>query len=263
MECRISRGTMQFAMVAALLAIIAVGCRAKIVDSPNTTNLELPSEILGDVVEAVDSQTKQNVQPNETVNPVGETTEPTKAEPPREFRFDEEEAARIYKPSVVLSSEHERSCLCKVGDEFPALSLPDFDGDMSTLSDLFGEKLTLVVFWNQSNDFARGQFAKLNHDVIDEYFGTGLQVVAINVGDSSEDVKQLAEEFDVSATCLLDKDGKAFSQIATTKFPRTYLLDSAGKVVWFDIEYSRDMRRELRNAILFSLFGEQISSEDS
>ncbi len=31
--------------------------------------------------------------------------------------------------------------------------------------------------------------------------------------------------------------------------PRTYLVDSQGKILWFDMEYSRSTRRDLRDAI--------------
>jgi hypothetical protein len=35
--------------------------------------------------------------------------------------------------------------------------------------------------------------------------------------------------------------------------PRTYLLDSSGKILWFDLEYSRSTRRELNQAIRYVL----------
>jgi hypothetical protein len=31
--------------------------------------------------------------------------------------------------------------------------------------------------------------------------------------------------------------------------PRTYLLDPTGKILWFDVEYSRSTRRDLSEAL--------------
>ena len=48
---------------------------------------------------------------------------------------------------------------------------------------------------------------------------------------------------------LLDADSKAFSQIGAAALPRVYVLDTDGKIVWFDIEYSEATRRELRQTL--------------
>jgi hypothetical protein len=79
--------------------------------------------------------------------------------------------------------------------------------------------------------------------------------VAVNVGDSVDVVKKIQQELESPVPCLLDTDGSRFSEIASEKLPRTYVLDAEGKILWFDVEYSRGMRRELRNAIFFHLHG--------
>ena len=52
---------------------------------------------------------------------------------------------------------------------------------------------------------------------------------------------------------LVDKDEELFSQFASTGGPRTYLLDKDGTILWFDIEYSQSMQRELENALNYYL----------
>jgi hypothetical protein len=52
---------------------------------------------------------------------------------------------------------------------------------------------------------------------------------------------------------LSDKDGAAHKQVATSKLPRSYLLDPSGKILWFDLEYSPTTRRDLAQAIRFTL----------
>jgi len=55
---------------------------------------------------------------------------------------------------------------------------------------------------------------------------------------------------------LLDADGSAMAKVGLEKLPRTYLLDAQGKILWFDIEYSRSTRRELLEAVRFVLGAE-------
>jgi hypothetical protein len=49
--------------------------------------------------------------------------------------------------------------------------------------------------------------------------------------------------------------------VATEHLPRTYLLDAEGRILWFDLEYSRATARELINALHFFL--ENGSGNDS
>ena len=48
---------------------------------------------------------------------------------------------------------------------------------------------------------------------------------------------------------LLDADGKAFAQVGSERLPRVFVVDPAGKILWFDIEYSQTTRRELHQAL--------------
>jgi hypothetical protein len=66
-------------------------------------------------------------------------------------------------------------------------------------------------------------------------------------------VQELAVKHGVTIPSLLDSDGAAFGQVATSLLPRTYLLDAAGRIVWFDLEYSRSQRLELHNAVYHQL----------
>jgi hypothetical protein len=56
---------------------------------------------------------------------------------------------------------------------------------------------------------------------------------------------------------LLDSKGELFARIAKDPklkwMPRTYLLDAGGRILWFDVEYSRPMRRDLVEAIRVTL----------
>ena len=161
--------------------------------------------------------------------------------------------ADLHRPQMLLTEAHAKTCLVKLGDQMPKLTLVDLEGSPQTLTDLYGRKLTVVVFWTDDKVFAREQFARLTQEVLQPFSQFGVNVVAVNVGDPPDVARSLAAEHDVDFPCLLDPDGTAFAQLATTKLPRTYLLDSQGTIRWFDIEYSQTTARELRNAIYYYL----------
>lgn len=159
----------------------------------------------------------------------------------------------LHEPVVAMSDAHAKTCLVNVGDPFPELKLAELGGSEEELSQLRGKKLTVVVFWNTKKVYAAEQFTRLKEEVSAAYSKFGVSVVAINVGDSPEAVKRLAQEYEIDFPCLLDPSGEAFKQVAKDKLPRTYLLDASGKILWFDLEYSQGTRYELNNAVFFYL----------
>lgn len=173
------------------------------------------------------------------------------AAPPRPIAI--ELSQPLHEPVVVLSSAHAATNKVGVGDAMPAIALPDLNGQVHKLSDLYGERATVVVFWSAGRLFAEEQFARLNSEVVEPFQSAGVRVIAINVGDPVDEVQTLAKQHAVKATTLSDETGEAFAQVASAHLPRTYVLDSAGKIMWLDLEYSRITRRELRNAIVYQL----------
>jgi peroxiredoxin len=159
--------------------------------------------------------------------------------------------AELHKPEVILSQHHAQTCLVGVGDPFPNLTLPDLEGNSRELTQLYGDRMTIVVFWTSKGLYAREQFSRIMYECHDRYGALGVRVVAINVGDSPEVVQELATQHGVTIPCLLDADGAAFDQVAADLLPRIYLLDAAGRILWFDLEYSRSQRLALHNAVYF------------
>ncbi len=164
----------------------------------------------------------------------------------------------LQRPTVVLSAGHAALCSVRVGDAMPTLTLVDVSAQDQTLPDLFGEKLTVVVFWTLEHPYAAEQFERLHAEVVGPYAEFGVNTVAINAGDPPELVQAAGQQTGAAFPVLLDVDGLSFGQVATGKLPRTYLLDPAGRILWFDIEYSESTRRELNNAILWHLIKEPI-----
>jgi peroxiredoxin len=131
-----------------------------------------------------------------------------------------------------------------------AFELPKLGSDNQTkLADLFGKKATVVVFWKGDRRMGKQQLADLGKEVVQPFGNEGVSVVGVAVDQSPKEAQAALKKAGASFTNLNDADGKAFAQMGSGRFPRTYVLNPSGKIVWFDIEYSMATRRELHQAL--------------
>ncbi len=167
--------------------------------------------------------------------------------------FGEVADAELTMPRVSLTQDHADACRVKVGDPFPESELNDTAGQARRLSDLRGQKLTVVVFWNGKKANSREELADLEPAILARFGTGGVGIVGVNSGDDPQLVGELAKQSGASFPVLCDPEQNLLAQVAPGKVPATYLLDATGKVLWFDIEYSRSTRRELAEAIRYTL----------
>jgi peroxiredoxin len=156
-------------------------------------------------------------------------------------------------PVVKMPASLEGTCLVKVGGSIPEAELANLEGKKVALRSLFGKKLTVLLFWQSENLYATQALELLELDVAKPFAEKGVRVVGISVKDSPEAARKAVAEPGVKYPNLVDPKGEFFAKVATEKIPRVYLLDSAGKVLWLDIEYSSSTRRDLEQAIKLTL----------
>jgi peroxiredoxin len=211
------------------------------------------------VAEAPKPTRDDQVKPATAVAPLPEVTAPS-AEPaelpvllegklPLEAPIDSGQQM----PPVFFTEQHAQTCRVFVGDPFPALESADVDGQSRNFGDLLGEQLTIVVFWSSKLPTSVEELADLQKRFLGEFGDQGVSVVAVNVGDEPNVAKEFAQHSGATYPQLADPERQAFAQVATEKLPRTYLLDASGKILWFDMEYSRTTRQQLLSAIRYSL----------
>ena len=128
------------------------------------------------------------------------------------------------------------------------------------LKSLYGESLTVLFFWNVGTTaYSQQSIAEaledMQKDVLEPFTAKELKVVGINVGNKPDDAKKVLDAGGVKFPILFDPQGGYFKSVATEKLPRVYLLDASGKILWFDIDYTRPTRRELQTAIKAVLVG--------
>ncbi len=156
-------------------------------------------------------------------------------------------------PEVKMPAALAQTCLVKVGDAMPDTELTSVDGKRLAIRSLLGKKLTVVLFWQSENMYATQALEYLELDVVKQFGDKGVQVVGIGVKDPPDAARKAVEDAGAKYVHLLDPQGEYFAKVATEKIPRVYLLDAAGKILWFDIEYSTSTRRDLERAIQFAL----------
>jgi hypothetical protein len=154
-------------------------------------------------------------------------------------------------PKVALSEALRATCLVNVGDTMPEAELPDLNGKPRALGSLCGRKLTVVCLWKVGTTRrSREALQDLMREVSVPFGPKGVSVVGINVGDLPAAAKDQVVQAGATFPNLLDPKGEYMAKIAKDKrTPRVFLLDAGGKVLWFDVEYSRTSRRDLTQGI--------------
>lgn len=151
-------------------------------------------------------------------------------------------------PSVVLSKQHQELCRVKIGDALPAMELTSLSGAAQSLPELYGKPATAIFFWQGNGWMTRTALRDLGPD-IEPFRKQGVAVITVGVNQPADVTQGILDQTKTELTTLLDAEGKAFAQIGSEKLPRVYVLDAAGKIVWFDLEYSHSTRRELKQVL--------------
>jgi peroxiredoxin len=153
-------------------------------------------------------------------------------------------------PKVEMTQQHAQTCLVNVGDKLPNAQLPGLTGQSYELSKLFGEKFTVVVFFRDSDDASLTELADLEYGVGPlTTRERGVKVIGVCESGAPASIDATCKKAGVTFPILLDTEGVYFKRLATGKMPRTYLLDNTGTILWFDIDYTRDTRHDLREAL--------------
>lgn len=167
--------------------------------------------------------------------------------------FGEMTDAELKMPLVSMTHAHAEACRVKVGDQFPEVELKDLADQAQPLAKMRGQKMTVVVFWNGKKANAREELTDLEPAILARFGAGGVGIVGVNTGDDPQLASELVKQAGASFPVMSDPQGTLLAQVAPGKVPSTYLLDATGKVLWFDIEYSRSTRRELVEAIRYTL----------
>ncbi len=156
-------------------------------------------------------------------------------------------------PSVHFSHDHAATNKLGVGEPFPNAALSDLAGQTISLAEAYGPRLTLVLVWSDQRVAGRTAYAALRPEFLRDRGPRGLAVIAVNRGDAIPVLQAAAEKHSQGILTLRDPEDLLWSQLATRKSPRLYLLDANGKILWMDIEFSAGTARDLNQALDYYL----------
>ncbi len=111
----------------------------------------------------------------------------------------------------------------------PDFELESLDGTITKLSDLKGKNV-IINFWATWCDFCVEEMPDLQK-LQDEYKDKDLLILAVNVGETKEEVEKFIEENNLTLTVLLDKDGIVSNTYGVSSFPSTLAVNKDVEVV--------------------------------
>jgi peroxiredoxin len=243
------------ALTIGILAAACIGCSQK--PAAETAQKPVPSASEIKVDSAEGSTSEESAQAKESPKKTDAAAH-HKAAKRKKKPQEPAPAAPTTVPKVEMSQEIQAGCVVKVGDVLPSLELPGIDGHPHSLESLAGEKLTVVCFWSAATPRQRlstiALLQDLTHDVVESFGDRGVRVAAINVGDAAANVREDMQKAKATFPCLLDAKRELFARVAKDhRTPRIYLLDAEGKILWFDVEYSRPTQESLQQALRVTL----------
>ncbi len=114
-------------------------------------------------------------------------------------------------------------------DPAPDFSLPDLNGENHRLADYRG-KVLIVNFWAVWCRPCIKEMPSLQN-ASKLLQADGVDVTAINVGDTADQIKAFLKQRPVDFQILLDQQSKVMVNWKVLAMPTTYVLDSAGNIV--------------------------------
>lgn len=116
-----------------------------------------------------------------------------------------------------------------VGDKVPAFSMKDIKGNTVTLDSLNG-KVVFLDFWATWCGPCKEELPALDA-IYQKYAKDGLEIVAVSVDKSEENVAEFLAKKPVSFTVLTDKTGKLASSFSLVGMPTAFIIGKDGVIV--------------------------------
>lgn len=116
----------------------------------------------------------------------------------------------------------------KVGSVAPDFALIDLQGQRHQLSDYRG-KGVFVNFWGTWCKPCEKEMPFMN-TLYPEYKKKGVEILAVDVGETNVAVKTFVERYDLKFPVIIDKQSEVVDAYGVDPLPATYLIDKNGKV---------------------------------
>ena len=130
-----------------------------------------------------------------------------------------------YEPSETTEDTEDAA----LGEIAPDMVVTDLEGNNKQLSEYFG-KPTIMVFWATWCGYCKDELPAL--EMLKEKYGDSINVLALNGGDSAEDIKDFMEENNYTFETVMVGIEESIKFDAQS-IPVTAILDSEGTIEFF------------------------------
>ncbi|WP_096434814.1 thiol-disulfide oxidoreductase ResA [Alteribacter populi] len=119
--------------------------------------------------------------------------------------------------------------LVDAGDHAPDFALEDMNGDLVHLEELKGQGVYLT-FWATYCTYCRQKMEYLK-DHYDEYKDKGVEIIAVNVDESSLQVERYIDRHDVPYPNVIDRGMLVSNAYGISNLPAVLIIDENGSVL--------------------------------
>ena len=106
----------------------------------------------------------------------------------------------------------------------------DRDGRATTIGATIGDEPLVVSLWAVWCQPCKRELPELERVAADP--GSGVDVLAVNIGDDPQRVDQFLSELGIDLPVALDFDGEVLEAIGAPSVPVTVIVDATGHTVW-------------------------------
>ena len=110
----------------------------------------------------------------------------------------------------------------------PALVLQDLQGKQHDLKDYKGQ-VVLVQFWATYCGPCRKEMPSMNK-MMKKMGDVPFKILAVDMGETEEEVKQFVSEVKPEFTILMDEDGKSIGDWRVFAAPSNFIIDPEGNI---------------------------------
>ncbi|KIL44240.1 thiol-disulfide oxidoreductase ResA [Jeotgalibacillus soli] len=136
-------------------------------------------------------------------------------------------AAVVYTLYSTLAGDERY--LVKAGDHAPDFALTDLNGETHRLSDYEGQGVFLN-FWGTWCKPCEKEMPYMENQY-DVFKDQGVQTIAVNVGESDYQVRNFAEQYNLSFPVVIDTQKDVQNAYTIGPLPTTLLINPEGEIV--------------------------------
>lgn len=144
--------------------------------------------------------------------------------------------------SIFLVQTEKQICASQV--KSPDFKLQDLNQETVTLSNYRDKQVVLLFFWTTWCPYCRTELKVIN-DRYEKLAKDGLQVLAINVGESTSKVLNFTKRYNLAFRILLDKDTTVASSYRILGVPTYILIDKRGYIRFEDNRFPQGKYKDL------------------